>query len=251
MKDDKDRIIEILTKHNEDLRSIHHNIRVRLNALEQFVLKRALEAFQRGYNEESNSELFAAFGGIEQLSSEFESMSKRKVPPRILHRTGVVMLDILFEYFERMCARENVEFTLNIWGNVQSMVQDCISSDKLQVLIVNLLQNAIAAIDAKGGDLHKLLVNIGNSGHHYLLSVWDSGVGFTPDMLPKLGKEKVTSKGGEDGGNGYVEIFDILNQCNASLIIEEMDIGDSPGFLKMITLQFDGRNKRTFNKIDL
>ena len=242
---EKDRMIEVLMEHNNDLRSIHHSFRTRLDAIELYVRKRAKESYRSGREENQlELDLFAAIGGLEDLSSEFEKLSKEKAPKRLLQKTGVAMLDIIFEYFQDICIKKDVELTLNAWGNVRNMVIEAVSSENLQTLVVNLLHNAIDAIDAAdAGTMHRLVVNIGHAGSHYMLSVWDTGKAFDAQILEKLGKERITSKkSSEGGGIGFEEIFNILQSHKASLNIDNTA---GAGFTKIVSIFFNGLGQHT------
>jgi len=273
MHDDKDRIIreqakeiEVLTKTCNVLRSTHHSIKVRLDALKNYVLGHAYEYYKDGRGAKHSEALFAALGGIDEISAEFDARTKSLAALKILPKTGVFMLDILFELFQSICIEHDIEFTLNVRGDVSDMTS-VISSEKLQELAANLLQNAIDAVNAKSRvddspnslqehlgiavddgfrlakySQSKLLVNIGVFGHSYMLSVWDSGIEFDVNTLQKIGKEPVTAKKDEVGGLGFMDIFNCVEQHKASFMIEEGCPYDV--FTKTITIVFDEKGQR-------
>lgn len=232
------RMILQLERYNDDLRRVHHKIITRLAALEQYIKNRALTSRA----EEFGNELFAGFDEVNALSSEFESEVSAITPKRTLMSTGIRMVDILFDYFSAQAHIAGIEFTLNVHGGITEMVQEVVSSRNLEILVSNHVKNALTSLEMSKEENKRLLVNIGWSGGHYLLSVWDSGISFEVDTLIKLGgKERVSPRLDIGGGIGFMDTFGILDESKASLTIRERKPGGN--FTKSIIIRFDGLHK--------
>jgi len=244
---EKDKNIEILTKHNDELRSLHHSIRTRLDALTNYITRRARIAYREGIDAESHYDLFVALGGVQELSMEFDAETERIAPPRILPKTGVNMLDIIFEYLSEVCDKRKIEFTLNVRGNIGELIREVIPSDKLQVLVSNHTQNALEAIqeaiEKNDNFQHRLVVTIGMEGRHFLFSVFDSGVAFNVETLMKIGKVRVTTRKSLSNGNGFFDSFNIMKECKASLRIIEREPNNN--FTKAVAIIFDEQGRYT------
>ena len=242
---EKDEIIEILTGQLNGLRTIHHSIKRRLDALAGYITKRALNAYYNGENDEASSEFFSAMGGIQELTSEFELETSGLNLSRILPKTGIFLLDIMFEYFSGICEKRNIEFTLNIRCNIGEAIKGKITSNRFQVLASNHIQNAIDSIeDAMGKEpdsQHYLTVNIGVAGGVFSFSVLDSGAAFDVETLMTIGKKRITTRKEDGHGNGFMDSFVIIKKSNASLIIHETK--PNWNFNKSVSINFNERSE--------
>ena len=69
--------------------------------------------------------------------------------------------------------------------------------------------------------------------------VADSGIPFEAETLLNLGKKKTTTRQKEGGtGIGYMTVFEILREHNASLVIKEFKPGESVN-TKAVIVRFD------------
>ena len=73
------------------------------------------------------------------------------------------------------------------------------------------------------------------------MTIFDSGVAFTPQTMARLGRERTTTHA-DNGGNGigFMTTFETLHRYGASLMITELS--DAP-FTKSVGFFFDGRNE--------
>jgi len=247
---EKDKTIEVLTKHNDDLRSLHHSMRVRLNAISKYVRQHAARSYSEGFDENASLELLTILGGVQQLSAEFEVETERIAPKKLLPKTGVHMLDIMFEHFSQICFEQKIDFTLNLWDGVLEMTQNIIPSRKLEILVSNHVTNALESINESmdtnnNNNLHRLTITIGKRGEYFVFSVFDSGTPFTPKTLMKIGTEPTTTRRGLHGGIGFQESFKIMDEYEVSLSIMERELNDNGSFTKAVTFRFDNQNQYT------
>jgi len=123
------------------------------------------------------------------------------------------------------------------------MVENIISQLKLEAIIVDLIQNAIIAIESGQNPFRSVLVALGIASEHYELTVFDSGVKFSIDTIMRLGVQRITTHADEGGvGIGFMSTFEIMREHDASFIIKENPVSDSD-FTKSITIRFDGMGR--------
>ena len=172
-------------------------------------------------------------GGLAKINDE---------PP--LPPTKVGMIDILFTYFLKKCAEDNIAFGVAVNGSIIYMVDNVIEKGRLETLISTHVKDARIAVNASDNKIRRIMVMIGLSGDGYELTVLDSGVPFTVDTLARLGTERVTTHAGDGGsGIGFMTTFETMREYNASLIIKEEDPTSAADFTKSVTIRFDGKNQ--------
>ena len=82
----------------------------------------------------------------------------------------------------------------------------------------------------------------------YSLYIYDSGIEFEKETLENIGKKPSTTHKDEGGtGMGFMNTFDTLRKCKASLTIEEFNEPSKDNYTKAIIIKFD--NKNEFNII--
>jgi hypothetical protein len=88
-----------------------------------------------------------------------------------------------------------------------------------------------------------VFVSLGTENGIHELCVEDSGIPFKVETLVNLGIKKTTTRADEGGsGLGYMTIFEILRECNASLIITEYE-PEKLSFTKSIAVRFDHKGE--------
>jgi len=150
------------------------------------------------------------------LIDEYELETERIAPQRLLGKTGMHMLDILFEYFAQICHDEKIEFTLNIWGDMPNDIP----ARHLEILVSNHATNALESIkeakkETPSKSPHRLVITIGKRSHAnpFVLSIFDSGIPFSsPQTLAQLGETPTTTKNNPEGGIGFMESFKYQNR---------------------------------------
>jgi len=92
------------------------------------------------------------------------------------------MLDEIFESQRPLAIEKNQTFSFSIAPKLPKVVAD---KDKLAAAITNLVSNAIKYTPDGG----KVTVAIEADNSHVLFAVQDSGIGVSPEDLPKLGEK--------------------------------------------------------------
>ncbi|MCL2445656.1 MAG: GHKL domain-containing protein [Oscillospiraceae bacterium] len=155
--------------------------------------------------------------------------------------------DALFDgVMQSMLARANereILFDFTLMSDIHELLET-IESVKLSTLLADLLENAIIATSQC--NYKHIFLNFSFNEGSYELSVQDSGIHFAQHTLEKLGKERASTHLDEGGsGIGYMTIFEILREYNASLSITQYPTTDF-SFTKIVTVRFDGKDEYTF-----
>lgn len=170
-----------------------------------------------------------------QIYSEKENTS--------LDKTGISNIDDMLNYMQSECKKNKIEFTLVIKGNIYYMVNNLITKEDLETLLADHIRDAIIAINHTDNINKSILVKLGNFDGIYCLYIYDSGVEFKKEVLENLGKKPFTTykdKGGT--GMGFMNTFDTLRKCKASLIIEEFNEPCTDNYTKVISIKFDEKS---------
>lgn len=78
----------------------------------------------------------------------------------------------------------------------------------------------------------------------YSLYVYDSGVEFEKETLSSLGKKPSTTHADEGGtGIGFMNTFETLKKCKASMIINEYGKPSKDNYTKVIMIRFDKKDE--------
>jgi nitrogen fixation/metabolism regulation signal transduction histidine kinase len=225
---------------NENLRSANHSLNHRLAAMERSVLA-MLERHQQTVSTEISEDFAITIADIRRLSKEHAANVGRVKHDAVLPSTNVKTIDGLFGLFADRFAASDIRFKLTVTGSIVYMTENTIAPGKLETLIGDLLQNALIAVNASDASIRSIMAVIGETGDCYEFTVYDGGVPFEVDTLVRLGTERVTTHAEEGGsGVGFMKTFEIMRECNASLIITEIKSGV---FSKAITIRFDGENQ--------
>ena len=186
----------------------------------------------------------------EELKKELEDISKDiyKKPSDIeIEKTGIDKIDNMLEYMKSECDKNNIEFNLQIIGNIHYMVNHFISENDLEILLADHIKDAIIAIQHSTNKNRSILVKIGKIQKYYGIYIYDSGVEFTDEVLNKLGKEPITTHKDSGGtGMGFMNTFDTLKRYNASLKIIKIDKPSLDNYTKSVEILFDSKNEIQF-----
>lgn len=161
-----------------------------------------------------------------------------------LDKTGISKIDDMLEYMQEECKKNKIEFELQIKGNIHYMTNNLITIEDLETLIADHVKNAIIAINHTENTNRSILVRLGEIDGIYSLYIYDSGVEFTRETLENLGKKPSTTHTEEGGtGMGFMNTFDTLRKCEASLIINEFNEPSKDNYTKAIIIKFDKKNE--------
>ena len=161
-----------------------------------------------------------------------------------LDKTEIPQIDDMLKYMQSECKKNNIDFELQIKGNIYHMTNNLISKEDLETLLADHIKNAIIAINHGNNINRSILVRIGKIDECYGLYIYDSGIEFEKETLKNLGKKPSTTHVNEGGtGMGFMNTFDTLKKCNASLIIEEYNEPSKDNYTKVIKIKFNNKNE--------
>lgn len=161
-----------------------------------------------------------------------------------LDKTGIAQIDDMLKYMQSECKKNKIDFELQLKGNIHYMTNNLIDKEDLETLLADHIKNAIIAINHTDNINKSILVRLGKIDETYGLYIYDSGIEFEPETLEKLGKKPSTTHANEGGtGMGFMNTFDTLRKCNASLIIEEYNEPSKDNYTKALMIKFDNKNK--------
>ena len=161
-----------------------------------------------------------------------------------LDKTEISEIDDMLKYMQSECSANKIEFELQLKGNIHHMTNNLISKADLETLLADHIKNAIIAINHTDNPNRSILVKLGKIDETYGLYIYDSGIEFKKETLENLGKKPSTTHRDEGGtGMGFMNTFDTLKKCNASLVIEEFGKPDKENYTKVIMFKFDNKNE--------
>ena len=234
----KDEQIKKLSDEKFKISKLNHEFYNRQKALEKKV-----QDFVSNSNAEASSEL-SVMESINNLSKGYtEELEKIKSLDK-LTSTDIEEIDDMFKYMQSECKNNNIDFKLQINGNIHHMVNKLIPQDRLVTLIGDHLRDAIIAINVGDNKFRSILAILGIKDECYELCIYDSGVEFTIDTLSKLGIEQITTHKDSGGsGMGFITTFETMKQTGASLIIDEKCKPSANDYTKAVIIRFDGKNE--------
>lgn len=181
---------------------------------------------------------------IKELSNEYNDKLKQNKKNEILPKTDIDDIDDMFKYMQSECIKNNIEFILQVNGNIHYFINNVINKTEFVTLIGDHIRDAIIAINSSKNKFRSILVILGIKNNVYELDIYDSGIKFEKEVFEKLGKEPITTHKDEGGtGIGFITTFETLKQCNGSLIIEELDENTGNNYTKVLKFIFDNKNE--------
>lgn len=195
---------------------------------------------------------------LEMLSKSKDNIETEKIKKQIndvtkelkqslnveLTKTGIEEIDNMLDYMQSECIKNNIEFQLQVSGNIYHMINNYISKDDLETILADHIKDAIIAIKHTETTNRKILVRLGKINGVYAVYFCDTGVEFEINTLMELGKKPATTYKDEGGtGMGFMNTFDTLEKTKASLIIEEMSRPKENNFTKIIKVVFDNKKE--------
>jgi two-component system NtrC family sensor kinase len=122
----------------------------------------------------------------------------------------------MIEMIEHRARSENVHFEIR--PDASPLPPLLLSSSKLQQVLLNILNNAVDAMEGKGG---KVTVVIRRAGSKVRIAVTDSGSGIAPEHLPRIFEPFFTTKPvGKGTGLGLAVCYGLVQQMNGALTAE-------------------------------
>lgn len=156
---------------------------------------------------------------------------------RTLHATGISSVDHLLKYMQQKADEKNIDFDASVTCDMDAFLRKTISEEDLNTLLADFLENAMIA--ASHSSSRHVLLNIDKSGSFYHVSIFDSGIPFSKEVLVNLGLQHYTTHKDEGGsGIGLITSYELIRKYNASLVIEEY-AQDSGLYTKKLSLIFN------------
>ena len=231
---EKDNIIRKLSNEKYEISRINH---------EFYNRQKALELKVKEFTSETSNEI-GILDRIENLTKEYSQNLQNIKGKEKLPLTNIPEIDDMFSYMQSECKNNNIDFKLQIQGEIYYLVNNIIPTNKLETLIGDLLRNAIIAINSSESKYKSILTILGIKEEYYELCICDSGIEFEINTLLKLGLERATTHK-ETGGSGigFMTTFKTLKESRASLIIEERHQIKEDDYTKVLKIRFDGKNE--------
>ena len=238
--DEKNKEIEKLEKENLEFSKTSHSIAHKQRALEY-------KLNQLMMNTEVADELDIS-NRIKEVSSEFfDNKTVSNLP-----KTEINEIDDMLEFMQSECVNNNIDFELQLNGNIHHMVNTFIPKEDLQILLADHIKNSIIAINNSDNINKSILIKLGLIDDYYSLYIYDSGIEFEPNTLSILGKKPITTHADNGGtGFGFMNTFDTLKKYKASLIINELNPPCKDNYTKSIVIKFDDKNEFNINSYRL
>ena len=236
----RDKSDSILTSELESLRA-SNAVLAKLVHRDNHIMHSLFYAIDRrdSCSEEEKKEL------MHQLRTMVAERSKQiaddMLSEKPLPTTGNAVIDGAISSMQGQAAAERIDFHLRVTTDLSRHIPGTVSQTDLQVLLCDHLKDAIIAVRTRGEPNGSILLNIGERGGILSVTIFDSGVAFTPQTMARLGRERTTTHA-DNGGNGigFMTTFETLHRYGASLMITELS--DAP-FTKSVGFFFDGRNE--------
>lgn len=152
-------------------------------------------------------------------------------------KIGIPSIVALLLFMQHKAESAEITFEVKIMGDLQEMLRKALSEQDAATLLVDLLENAITAINRTDNAKHKLAEISGQAGNCFI-RVSDSG--FPQEVLDHWGIRRITTHK-ETGGSGIglMTIYEICQKYHASFSIDSAE--DSDLYTKSLTVRFDGK----------
>ena len=165
-----------------------------------------------------------------------------------LTKTNITQIDDMLNYMQAECIKNKIDFVIKVSGNIHHMTNKFVEKETLEILIADLIKNAIIAINYSKNINKSILVKLGIIDGIYSIYVYDSGIEFEINTLINLGKKPSTTHADSGGtGMGFMNTFDTLNKHNASIEINEIGKESKDNYTKYIAIKFDNKHEFKIN----
>ncbi len=241
---ERDEKIKNLSQEKFKISKLNHEFYDRQKSMELKVQELIKNA---NINIETASEL-TVIDQINSLTKEYSYNLEKIKNPDKLPTTDIEEIDDMFKYMQLKCKNNNIDFKLQINGNIQHMVNKIIPQNRLVTLIGDHIKDAIIAINSGDNTLRSIIAILGIKDNCYEFSVHDTGIEFEIETLLKLGLEPATTHKDNGGtGIGFITTFETIRDTRASLIIEEKHEMIDNDYTKAVIIRFDNKNEYRIN----
>ena len=229
--ENKKKEVEELEQENLNFSKTSHSIAHKQDALEYKLNKLMLQS--------ETAEEIDLKDRLEDITKDLKQKAVIK-----LEKTDIAEIDDMLEYMQSECIKNKIDFQLQLSGNIHHMINNYIDKEKLEILLADLIKNAIIAINYSENTNKSILVRLGIIESIYSLYVYDSGIEFELETLSNLGIKPSTTHADNGGtGMGMMNTFDTLKQYEASMTIHEYGKPCKENFTKLIQITFDKKNE--------
>lgn len=233
---DKDNKIEELSKEKFEISKLNHEFYNRQKAMQLKV-----DNLLSNMNTEMANEI-SVIDQINNLSKEYSNKLEEIKHIEKLPTTEIEEIDDMFKYMQSECIKNNIDFKLQINGNIRHLVNKIIPQEKLVTLIGDHIRDAIIAVNHSQNKFRSIVTVLEEKDKIYELRISDTGIEFEPKTLLKLGLEPATTHKEEGGtGIGFITTFETLKETKGTLIIEEKHPMKENDFTKTLIFRFDGK----------
>ena len=233
---EKDKKIKELSDEKYKISKLNHEFYNRQKALEKKVADYISNVSVETANELAITEQIA------DLSKEYSDKLQNIKHPDKLPTTEIEEIDDMFKYMQSECEKNNIEFKLQINGNIHHMINQIIPKDKLVTLIGDHLRDAIIAINSSNNSFKSIIAILGKADEFYEFCVFDTGIEFELETLLALGTKPITTHKDTGGtGYGFMTTFETLRETKGSLVIEEKHKMSENDYTKAVRIIFDGK----------
>lgn len=180
------------------------------------------------------------------INAQIDNITKdlRKKTKIDLEKTGIEIVDDMLDCMQAKCVENNIDFQLQINGNIYHMTNNYIAKEDLEILLADHIKDAIIAINHCENINKSILVRIGKIDGIYGVYFYDSGIEFEFNTLLNLGKIPITTHKNEGGtGMGFMNTFKTLSKTKGSLEIEEIGKPSKSNFTKVLKFKFNNKNE--------
>lgn len=180
------------------------------------------------------------------INAQIDNITKdlRKKTKIDLEKTGIEIVDDMLDCMQAKCVENNIDFQLQINGNIYHMTNNYIAKEDLEILLADHIKDAIIAINHCENINKSILVRIGKIDGIYGVYFYDSGIEFEFNTLLNLGKIPITTHKCEGGtGMGFMNTFKTLSKTKGSLEIEEIGKPSKSNFTKVLKFKFNNKNE--------
>lgn len=240
----KDKKIEELSEEKFKISKLNHEFYNRQKALEQKVNEFIKN---KNLNMETAEEL-SPIKQIQNLSDEYSEKLENIKHLEKLSLTEIEEIDDMFKYMQAECKKNNIDFKLQVNGNIHHLINKLIPQDRLVTLIGDHIRDAIIAVNSSNNKFRSIVTFIGIKDNYYEFSVYDTGIEFEIETLVNLGTKPITTHKDTGGtGIGFITTFETLKETKASLIIEEKHKEMDNDYTKAVNIKFDGKGEYRIN----
>ena len=236
--EEKDKEISRLKVQNEELGRLIHHDNKRIPAMETAVCEYLVSDF---------NDIDAMKERANVLRLEIESLSRNRSntlkeiysQKSKIYSTGISSLNTLLNYMDKRASDAGIQFNVHNTLKLETYIPKHISEEDLTHVLSDLLENAIIAIEHCNNKAIQLQFYV--SEKHFVIEVADSGIPFEAKSIVNFGLSKLTTHEDTGGsGIGLMDIWEIKENCGASLHIEEYEL-PAP-FTKKLSMIFNHKN---------